>query len=338
MGNRSHICQSTLRSSTAAVAWRPQSEFAYAVNSARELDLLNARAGIAVKLEPLFKSPVGIDFSGSQSEGLSIWKTTAKFGSRTIPKLSANLVSIRFIHSGFVTRDDVGGSTLSAGYGQGMLTWFDVMENELISAGSSTVTATLPLEKITEACRLLDGQQSEKIPLFQPIVDVNSIGLRALRKNIMLIRDRLAAASMQNDMITSLMEEVIVYQLISTWPTSDGRLETSMPDLTSRAIRLAIDFIEENLGRQIRVADIAAAAGQNVRSLQAGFKKRVDCTLIEYLIGRRLDRVHQALQCSTDRSIRSIASEWGFVHMSDFSQRYRQRFGLSPSATRVRTR
>jgi AraC-like DNA-binding protein len=32
-----------------------------------------------------------------------------------------------------------------------------------------------------------------------------------------------------------------------------------------------------------------------------------------------------------------IAARWGFVHMSDFSRRYRQRFGCTPSQTQIRS-
>ena len=63
-----------------------------------------------------------------------------------------------------------------------------------------------------------------------------------------------------------------------------------------RAIRRALDAIQDEPERPFSVADLAAIAGMSVRSLQEGFRRHVGCAPMTYLQQVRLLRVHDELR------------------------------------------
>ena len=103
-----------------------------------------------------------------------------------------------------------------------------------------------------------------------------------------------------------------------------------------RAVRAARDFIDRNLTADLVVADIAAAAGVSVRTLQNHFADDIGQTPTAYLRSQRLDRVRADL-ADTPRgestTVTDVALRWGFRHLGRFSIAYRDRFGESPSET-----
>ena len=98
-------------------------------------------------------------------------------------------------------------------------------------------------------------------------------------------------------------------------------------------MRRALDFLHANLCEPIRVEEIAREAGLNVRSLQLGFKSVFGMSPMRYLHDVRLDAARYRLARRYDReSVTEVAYSVGFSHLGRFSQDYRVRFGVSPSA------
>lgn len=102
---------------------------------------------------------------------------------------------------------------------------------------------------------------------------------------------------------------------------------------TSREMRRALEYLHVNLCEPIRVEDIAREAGLNVRSLQLGFKSAFGMSPMRYLRDVRLDAARYRLARRHNReSVTEVAYSVGFSHLGRFSQDYRTRFGVSPSA------
>ena len=102
--------------------------------------------------------------------------------------------------------------------------------------------------------------------------------------------------------------------------------------IASRDVRRAETYIRSNMSRNIRLKDVAAAAGVSVRTLQASFKRDRHVTPMQYLRNLRLDAVHQRLMAGS--SVANAAFDTGFSHQGRFAQYYRRRFGHSPSSAR----
>ena len=312
-------------------AARPQCRFAHTITDAVHLDRLNHSGDIAVAFSGIPKTAFHIDFEGSQSEKLSVWTTRSQSGFRTEPQHPADLVTIRFVESGAMTRNGTYGRDLVVAFDQALFTSFQEMRHEQASPGFSAITATVGRDSIVNACQALGGTTSAILPQFNSVVDAGTLGLAALRNTLGLLMQHLKGPDHATDLMTPLLEELLVYQFVSAWPKQGAPVDDkSGPTGEDRPVRAAVDYIEANLGRRVGIAEIAAAAGLSVRMLQLAFKRRIGHSPIQYLIARRLDRVHADL-CRTDgRTVRQIATDWGFVHMSDFGRRYRERFGHPP--------
>lgn len=101
------------------------------------------------------------------------------------------------------------------------------------------------------------------------------------------------------------------------------------------AVRRAVGFIEESVDPVVGVADIAAAAGVGVRTLQRTFREALGASPTGYLQEVRLGRAHRDLLAADPAvtGVAEVALRWGFAHLGRFAQRYRQVYGVRPSET-----
>ena len=91
-----------------------------------------------------------------------------------------------------------------------------------------------------------------------------------------------------------------------------------------------MEYIDACLGEPLKLADVAAAADVSVRTLQHACKHQLGTTPLGFIIEMSLQRVEADLSCSAnaDQSIADVVRRWGFVHVSDFTPRYRQALRL----------
>jgi AraC-like DNA-binding protein len=112
------------------------------------------------------------------------------------------------------------------------------------------------------------------------------------------------------------------------------RLDRGCQEGTPRHIRAAIDYMRANLHLPLAMADVAAAAGVSLRSIELGFRRFLDTTPLAYLRRIRLDAVHAELSLPQNSLlVHEVAAKWGFLHMGHFAAQYRSVFGVSPSET-----
>jgi AraC-like DNA-binding protein len=104
-------------------------------------------------------------------------------------------------------------------------------------------------------------------------------------------------------------------------------------------VEQARQFIEAHAAQPIRLGDLANLLGVSLRALQLGFRKRVGCTLSDYLFARRLELARAQLTAATDTmTVTQVALECGFVNVGAFAGRYYEAFGELPSHTLKRAR
>jgi transcriptional regulator GlxA family with amidase domain len=106
-------------------------------------------------------------------------------------------------------------------------------------------------------------------------------------------------------------------------------------DSSPATLRRAVAFIDEHAGRDLTVADIAAASFVTVRAVQLAFRRHLDVTPMEYLRRVRLDRAHQDLRAADParESVTAVAYRWKFASASRFTAYYRGIYGVLPSHT-----
>ncbi|MFI6466275.1 helix-turn-helix transcriptional regulator [Streptomyces sp. NPDC050528] len=94
-----------------------------------------------------------------------------------------------------------------------------------------------------------------------------------------------------------------------------------------------MEYIESHLREQIRLGDIAQAAGRSARTVDAGFRSCLGVSPMTHARNLRLERVRAALLTSAE-TISAIALDTGFTHLGRFAAARRGRFGELPSQSR----
>jgi AraC family transcriptional regulator len=101
-----------------------------------------------------------------------------------------------------------------------------------------------------------------------------------------------------------------------------------------RAVRRAIEFIQANLAGDIRLADIAAAAGQSLFHFSRTFRATTGLTPYRYLTQARIERAKTLLR-ESDLPLVAIADEAGFSDQSHMSKIFKRLTGWTPKAFRA---
>ena len=103
-----------------------------------------------------------------------------------------------------------------------------------------------------------------------------------------------------------------------------------------RDVKVAIDYMRQNITWPIRIADLLAATGASERTLRKHFRIFLGVAPLDFLRRLRLAAAREALLTSSGYSVSEIAIRVGFTHFGRFSSDYRRCFGELPSATRRR--
>ena len=103
--------------------------------------------------------------------------------------------------------------------------------------------------------------------------------------------------------------------------------------LPPHKLRLILAFIEDHLGRDISLSEIAQAAGLSVSHFKSLFRMSVGVPPHQYVIRRRVERA--AYQLRRERTpIGQIALENGFCHQSHLAMHTRRMLGVTPQELR----
>jgi AraC family transcriptional regulator len=103
--------------------------------------------------------------------------------------------------------------------------------------------------------------------------------------------------------------------------------------LPGRKLRDVLSYIEDNVGEDISLSEIAAVSGLSVSHFKRLFRESVGLPVHQYLIRRRLERAKELL-AEGKLSISQIAIETGFAHQSHLARHMRRVFGISPRTLR----
>ena len=190
-----------------------------------------------------------------------------------------------------------------------------------------------------QACaeELLQRRLSEAV-LFEPEVNLQAPGMRHW------VRDLFAAVDLaqqgqafapQKEARQARLEEGLILGFLTRQPSSISHaLAQEPPRALPHQLRRAQEFIHGNLSEPLTLAQIAAAAGCSLRSLQVGFRAHFGMTPMGYLTQQRLDHAHYLLQSrKSGRRVSAVAYDSGFSHLGRFSISYRKAFGCSPKET-----
>ncbi|MEO9274390.1 helix-turn-helix domain-containing protein [Marinomonas sp. 5E14-1] len=122
------------------------------------------------------------------------------------------------------------------------------------------------------------------------------------------------------------------------------KVETPQPAKTQsyhhrkKVVDCVRQFLDSHLDEPVTVTQLCEITNVSRRTLQYSFESILGISPIQYLRMSRLNGVRRALiqvnkSAQDSETVSSIASQWGFWHLSQFSKDYKQLFGEQPSQT-----
>jgi AraC family transcriptional regulator len=109
-------------------------------------------------------------------------------------------------------------------------------------------------------------------------------------------------------------------------PKQNGRL-------TGYKLKQTLSYIEDNLGQNLSLSEIAAVTGLSVSHFKILFREAVGLPVHQYVIRRRVERARTLLS-ESEMPISQVALETGFAHQSHLAHHTRRLLGVSPKAIR----
>lgn len=92
-------------------------------------------------------------------------------------------------------------------------------------------------------------------------------------------------------------------------------------------------WIEDNLGRDLTLREMAARGGMSERTFSRRFRQQTGTTPLQWLLRARVRRAQYLLE-NTDHGIERIAAQAGFGSPTAFRERFKRVVGTTPQAYR----
>src|SRR5262249_26386856 len=103
--------------------------------------------------------------------------------------------------------------------------------------------------------------------------------------------------------------------------------------LTAYKLRRAIEYIEDNLARDVTLPEIAQMLGMSPHHFAHAFKDTTGIAPHQYLIARRVARAKSLLK-ETDLPMREIAYRIGYSNQAHFSTLFHRLSAMTPTTFR----
>ncbi|WP_339542996.1 AraC family transcriptional regulator [Pseudomonas sp. JAI120] len=221
--------------------------------------------------------------------------------------------------------------------GGGGLVMIDSLEdriNKAFSADSWRLHVQFPLAMIEAACVDFHGGLPEKPLHFDAMLQAGGTAQMRWIGFLNLLMTYMIGPEPAPDARTiDFLQQSALFTLMHALHGDHGN-GFGMQPFTPRHVKRAEGFIRDNLREDIKLVDIAKAAGVSVRSLSEGFQRALQQSPMQYVKGLRLDGARSELvRSEPDRLVSEIAESWGFNHLGRFSEQFRMRFGELPSKT-----
>ena len=199
--------------------------------------------------------------------------------------------------------------------------------------------------KVGDVTALLEHLMDARLrrPLaFRPGIDWTRGLAASLKRRCDLVMEEFALPDGLADTPVALatMTDLLSRLVLVALPHNHrARIEARGAAAVPAYVRRTEDFMRAHAAEPIRMAEVAAAAGCSLRTLDGVFRQFRDTTPLAALHGIRLKQVHRELSLgTTDAPSAAIARRHGFTNASRFAAAFRRRFGETPAEVLRRAR
>uniref|UniRef100_A0A832H4N3 AraC family transcriptional regulator n=1 Tax=Oscillatoriales cyanobacterium SpSt-402 TaxID=2282168 RepID=A0A832H4N3_9CYAN len=168
-------------------------------------------------------------------------------------------------------------------------------------------------------------RNSDRLELL-PVFQIRDPQLEALA--LMLLAELQQENAGSRFYIESLTN-VLAVHLLRQYTTTKPHVPIYEGGLSQRQLMQVLDYINDHLHQEIKLADLAALLGISQFHFCHLFKQSTAITPYQYLLQQRIERAKQLLK-QTELSIMDIALSCGFSSHSHLSKQFRQLTGTTP--------
>jgi AraC family transcriptional regulator len=130
---------------------------------------------------------------------------------------------------------------------------------------------------------------------------------------------------------TDSLAAALAVHLLNRHSSASQTRSEAAGGLSGRRLKQVLSYIEDNLGQDLSLTNIASMAGLSISHCKSAFRESVGQPVHRYVIQRRVERARELLT-QGEQSISQVALETGFAHQSHLAFHMRRMLGMSPGA------
>jgi AraC family transcriptional regulator len=150
----------------------------------------------------------------------------------------------------------------------------------------------------------------------------------------MMLLTELKQENQASKLYIDSLANVLAVHLLRQYGTVKLYLSNHEGGLPQRQLLQILDYINEHLNQDTKLADLAQLVGMSQFHFSRLFKQSLGMAPYQYLLQQRIEKAKHLLKQS-DRSIMDIAFLCGFNSHSHLSKQFRQVTGMTPKAYRT---
>lgn len=142
-------------------------------------------------------------------------------------------------------------------------------------------------------------------------------------------RHEIINAKLGNQMYVESLANMFALNLLRNYCTFSSNADEYQGGLSSRKLKRAIDYVNDNLEENIRLTDIAESLGISQYYFCRLFRESTGISPYRYVLQQRIDKVKRLIELG-QMSLADIAFECGFSSQSQMTQHFRKFVGVTP--------
>jgi AraC-like DNA-binding protein len=208
----------------------------------------------------------------------------------------------------------------------------------LWTAGTRVISIKITRSAVDDALSDALGREVTTQPDFSPVMPIDAPPARSWINMVLSFREQLfrPESVLHQPLVGMPFVDSLVHGFVLAAEHPDSDALTGDERLSApRAIRTAVEIIEEEAHLPLTLSAIAARSHISVRALQQGFQRYLDTSPMAYLRDVRLRRAHQTLLRSDPSTVTvaSVAYQWGFTNLGRFAAAHAARYRETPTQT-----